>query len=136
MDLYGACVRSIFDAVNDNTNLARFKDKVFSVQAPGNIPPPYILVNLNGGGRENVSPNDYADTFWIVGVVSKTQYEARNFYFELEKTLLNKILPMVDGWRMWSKITMSSPRMEVTDLQGDQYWLASGLFRIRCVLEG
>jgi len=92
---------------------------------------PYIKSNHIFGGERTRTPRPEFDLLWQVGVVSEQQPTAEYFDALIYDALIRNRLVYLDNWEADQDITYNGVVFEPDTVQGKQFWMVGGYYRIR-----
>lgn len=105
---------------------------IYAVQAPAGAAMPYVVINIAGGGDENLSPRETINVVVAIKTVA-TNAGTAAAVADLIKARLHDAdgsITMTDSWAAW-RCTHEAAIFYVENADRVQYWHAGGNYRLR-----
>ncbi len=99
--------------------------------AEGQMDVPYIRANHTYGGELTRTPRPDFDQLWQICAISSNQPSAEDIDALIYLTLVRTRLDYADGWKADQDITFNGNYADDRSIQGVQYWIVGGYYRIR-----
>lgn len=115
--------------IGDGTLSALVGTKVYEIQAPQGVDPPYVIFVPAGGGEGNVTPRRSKNALFLVKGVAETRAGAVAVDSAISGALHLQELT-VSGWHNYD-VQRESHSSLVENLQGTQVWHKGAWYRVR-----
>lgn len=106
--------------------------RIYRQRAPQGASYPQVIYGLQGGGDENLTPNDSQNLVYAVQFISETSPDDAGDGADLIRAALHKTtLTIVGGVNFWTAAGGYIRYTETDERTGKTYYHAGALYRIR-----
>lgn len=131
MNLAETAIYSALTGATSLTSLLATATGVYHSQAPRGAAFPYVVLQLQGGGDQNVSPHRRKELLYTVKAVTATSMQDAGLIDNAVDALLHGATLTVTGWTNISTMREGDIAYVETTDEGLNYYHSGGTYRVR-----